>query len=95
MVGGKMVYTTLGKLAESGIYFSKRAEEKISCAEKAAYDKSKDFNQKKAEAYSALKDLEDFNKKALPVIKKFFDDDEQQNELERGMNRLRLRLKEL
>ena len=55
MVGGKMVYTTLGKLAESGIYFSKRAEEKISCAEKAAYDKSKDFNQKRQRLIVHLK----------------------------------------
>lgn len=94
-LGGKMVYITLEELAKMGIYFSKRVEEAIASAEKAKYDK--DFTQKRTEAYCALKDLEDFNKKALPEIKKIFgdDEDESQNELEREMKRLKVRLKAL
>lgn len=90
-----MVYTTLEDLARSGIYFSKMAEDKISCAEKAKYDKDEDFEQKRTEAYYALKDLQDFNKIALPEIKKILGDGRQQDELAREMKRLQIRLKRL
>ena len=89
-----MVYMTLEKLAETGVEIAKIAEDKITLAKKAKYDKDDDFEQKRAEAFSAFKDLESFNKKALPVIATILGDNGQK-ELTREMRRLQNMIKML